>query len=176
MMSLENDDYYVMKLWDRAVLFIWKNYDHVMATAQRKTLTPIMAFNSGIVTCFARSTACATCCWCSADRNGSTWPINAFNRFAISVWNEKIKEKICMSEWRQTKRVDLEIICFNKSARMDSGQFSSCNSATHEYWTYTTGEMSIKLLQLSSIPFIKLFVSWMVFLIYLDLLSNQAPP
>lgn len=25
-------------------------------------LTPMIAFSSGIVTCFARSTACATCC------------------------------------------------------------------------------------------------------------------
>lgn len=30
--------------------------------------TPMIAFNSVIVTCLARSTACATCCWCCGDR------------------------------------------------------------------------------------------------------------
>lgn len=51
-------------------------------------LTPMIAFNSGIVTCFALSTACATCCWCSAARNGKSCPISAFSLFAISVCNE----------------------------------------------------------------------------------------
>lgn len=31
--------------------------------------TPMIAFNSVIVTCLARSTACATCCWCCGDRH-----------------------------------------------------------------------------------------------------------
>lgn len=48
----------------------------------------MIAFNSGIVTCFALSTACATCCWCSAARNGKSCPISAFSLFAISVCNE----------------------------------------------------------------------------------------
>lgn len=46
-----------------------------------------MAFNSGIVTCLALSTACATCCWCSDAKNGNSCPISALNRFAISVCN-----------------------------------------------------------------------------------------
>lgn len=38
--------------------------------------TPMIAFNSVIVTCLARSTACATCCWCCRDREvrpGQSW-------------------------------------------------------------------------------------------------------
>lgn len=63
--------------------FIWRKfyYSNVL-------LTPMIAFNSGIVTCFALSTACATCCWCSAARNGKSCPISAFSLFAISVCNE----------------------------------------------------------------------------------------
>lgn len=49
-------------------------------------LTPIMAFSSGTVICFALSTACSTCCWCSCAKNGNSWLISAFNRFTISVW------------------------------------------------------------------------------------------
>lgn len=81
----------------------------------KKRLTPIIAFSSDIVTCFALSTALATCCWCckpcyhyrvvvtldrkivrhtcqtesqrltSCARNGSSWTIIAFNLLAISV-------------------------------------------------------------------------------------------
>lgn len=80
-------------------------------------LTPIIAFSSDVVTCFALSTALATCCWCckpcyhyrvvvtldreivrhtcqtesqrltSCARNGSNWTIIAFNLLAISVCN-----------------------------------------------------------------------------------------
>lgn len=32
--------------------------------------TPMMAFSSVIVTCLARSTACATCCWCWREWKG----------------------------------------------------------------------------------------------------------
>lgn len=52
-------------------------------------LTPIIAFNSVMVTCLARSTAAATCCWCSCDKNGMTWAHIAFNLLAISVWKKK---------------------------------------------------------------------------------------
>lgn len=52
-------------------------------------LTPIIALSSVMVTCFALSTAEATCCWCSCDRNGRICAIIAFNRFAISVWKKK---------------------------------------------------------------------------------------
>lgn len=48
-------------------------------------LTPMIRFNSCIVTCFARSTAFKTCCWWSACRNGSSWFIKVFKRLAISV-------------------------------------------------------------------------------------------
>lgn len=81
----------------------------------KRRLTPIIAFSSDIVTCFALSTALATCCWCckpcyhyrvvvtldrkivrhtcqtesqrltSCARNGSSWTIIAFNLLAISV-------------------------------------------------------------------------------------------
>lgn len=57
-------------------------------------LTPIMALSSVMVTCFALSTAEATCCWCSCERNGSIWAIIAFNLFAISVCNTKDRFKI----------------------------------------------------------------------------------
>ena len=50
-------------------------------------LTPMMAFNSAMVTCLALSTAWATCCWCSWERNGMICAQIAFSRFAISVWN-----------------------------------------------------------------------------------------
>lgn len=56
-------------------------------------LTPIMALSSVMVTCLARSTALATCCWCSCERKGSICAIMAFSLFAISVWKIK-KEKI----------------------------------------------------------------------------------
>lgn len=56
----------------------------------RMLLTPIIALSSGIVTCFARSTACNTCCWCSGCKHGRSWFINALSRFAISVWNESM--------------------------------------------------------------------------------------
>uniref|UniRef100_A0A6B0U2Y1 Putative secreted protein n=1 Tax=Ixodes ricinus TaxID=34613 RepID=A0A6B0U2Y1_IXORI len=46
---------------------------------------PMMAFSSVMVTCLARSTAAATCCWCSWDRNGRIWAMMAFRRLAISV-------------------------------------------------------------------------------------------
>lgn len=59
-------------------------------------LTPIMAFNSVMVTCFALSTAVATCCWCSWAKKGSTWAIIAFKRFAISVYK---REKINVKDW-----------------------------------------------------------------------------
>lgn len=58
----------------------------------RMLLTPMIAFSSGIVTCFARSTACNTCCWCSGCRHGRSWFINALSRFAISVWNESMQK------------------------------------------------------------------------------------
>lgn len=58
------------------------------------TLTPIIALSSVIVTCFARSTADATCCWCSFDRKGNIWPIIALNLLAISVWNKKREKKL----------------------------------------------------------------------------------
>ena len=56
-------------------------------------LTPMMAFNSAIVTCLARSTAWATCCWCSCDRNGMICAQIAFRRLAISVW-KKIRDRL----------------------------------------------------------------------------------
>lgn len=40
--------------------------------------TPMIAFNSVIVTCLARSTACATCCWCCRDRE--VWPGQSWAR------------------------------------------------------------------------------------------------
>lgn len=48
-----------------------------------------MALSSVMVTCLALSTAVATCCWCSCERNGRIWAIMAFNLFAISVWKQK---------------------------------------------------------------------------------------
>lgn len=56
------------------------------------SLTPMMAFSSLTVICFARSTAWCTCCWCSCAKNGNSWLISAFNRFTISV---------CKWEWRR---------------------------------------------------------------------------
>lgn len=52
----------------------------------KKKLTPMIAFNSGIVTCLARSTAWSTDCWCSGCKHGRSWFINALKRFAISVY------------------------------------------------------------------------------------------
>jgi len=51
----------------------------------QQTLTPMIAFNSDIVTCFALSTALATCCWCSWARNGISCAMMVLSRFAISV-------------------------------------------------------------------------------------------
>jgi len=45
----------------------------------------MMAFSSVMVTCLALSTAVATCCWCSCERNGRICAIMAFSLFAISV-------------------------------------------------------------------------------------------
>lgn len=46
-----------------------------------------MEFSSVIVTCFALSTAVATCCWCSWDRKGRICPMIAFSLFDISACN-----------------------------------------------------------------------------------------
>lgn len=56
---------------------------------KKNILTPIMAFSSVMVTCFARSTAVATCCWCSWERNGRICAMIAFSLLAISVCNTK---------------------------------------------------------------------------------------
>lgn len=55
--------------------------------------TPITAFSSDMVICFARSTAVKTCCWCSWDRNGTIWVIIAFNLLEISVCEKKKKKE-----------------------------------------------------------------------------------
>lgn len=49
-----------------------------------------MEFSSVIVTCFALSTAVATCCWCSWDRKGRICPMIAFSLFDISACNDTI--------------------------------------------------------------------------------------
>ena len=57
-------------------------------------LTPTTELRSDIVTCLARSTAVATCCWCSWDKKGNTWPMMADILLTISVckkwkmWND----------------------------------------------------------------------------------------
>ena len=48
------------------------------------SLTPMTELSSDMVTCLARSTAVATCCWCSCDRNGSTCPTMADSLLTIS--------------------------------------------------------------------------------------------
>lgn len=48
-------------------------------------LTPITELSSAMVTCLALSTAVATCCWCSWDKNGKTWPTIADSLLTISV-------------------------------------------------------------------------------------------
>ena len=48
-------------------------------------LTPTTELRSDIVTCLARSTAVATCCWCSWDKKGNTWPMMADILLTISV-------------------------------------------------------------------------------------------
>lgn len=53
-------------------------------------LTPTMLFNSVTVICFALSTAVATCCWCSWERNGRIWAIRPFSLFDISICKCKI--------------------------------------------------------------------------------------
>lgn len=75
--------YYLLHLFLGIEGFIEDVYDTTME------LTPIIALSSVMVTCFALSTAEATCCWCSCDRNGRICAIIAFNRFAISVWKDK---------------------------------------------------------------------------------------
>ena len=47
--------------------------------------------SSEMVTCFARSTAVATCCWCSCERKGKTWPTMADKRLTISDWKRREK-------------------------------------------------------------------------------------
>lgn len=51
-------------------------------------LTPMIAFSSVMVTCFALSTAVATCCWCSCDKNGRICAMMALSLLAISVWKQ----------------------------------------------------------------------------------------
>ena len=42
----------------------WKLVIHTVGGRPGRPRTPMMAFSSVMVTCLARSTACATCCWC----------------------------------------------------------------------------------------------------------------
>ena len=48
--------------------------------------SPGHQISGSVCTCLARSTAVATCCWCSWERNGRTWPMIALILFTISVW------------------------------------------------------------------------------------------
>ena len=50
------------------------------------SVTPGQLSCLSVRTCLARSTAVATCCWSSCERNGRTWPMIALILFTISVW------------------------------------------------------------------------------------------
>ena len=63
----------------------------------KQMLTPTTELRSDIVTCLARSTAVATCCWCSWDKKGNTWPMMADIRLTISVCKKMNNMKRCVS-------------------------------------------------------------------------------
>ena len=83
-------------------------------------LTPMTELSSDMVTCLALSTAVATCCWCSWDKNGKTWPTMAESLLTISDWK---KREMCST-----------LAYFHSEKLRNANNCCIFQNGAHEYW------------------------------------------